>query len=59
MPVFLPVTESDVGVNNITLRWIAELGPDPYELVVTNQTGSVEATYYTNQSGYLIPFPII
>ena len=54
MPIFLPATESDVGVNNITLRWIAELGPDPHELVVKNQTGSVEATYRTNQSGLVI-----
>ena len=56
MPVFLPVTEYDVGVNNITLRWIAELGPDPYELVITNQTGFVEATNHTIQSGLVIWF---
>ena len=56
MPVFVPVAESDVGENNITLRWIAGLGPDPYELVVKNQNESVEETYYTNQSGSVISF---
>ena len=56
MPVFLHLTESDVGVNNITLRWITGLGPDPYELVVENQNESVEAMYYTNQSGLVIWF---
>ena len=52
-PKFLSLTESDVEETDITLHWYADPSADPYELVVKNQTGFVEPTYHTNQSGTL------
>ena len=50
-PIFLQVPTSYVGETDIRLRWFAEPNDYPYELVVKNQTGLVEVTYHTNQSG--------